>query len=96
MEYDSIADVPTFVLAIGGALGLGLVFGHVWLSRRNPVWLGGIVPAIYVIANIVFVVIDRPRAGEMIGTGLTLLALLVVWWAGEDTRQRRRGLPVTE
>lgn len=96
MEYNSIADVPTLVLALGGLIGLGAVFGHVWLSRRNPVWLGGIVPTIYLIANVAFVVVDRPRVGEMIGTGLTLVALLVVWWAGEDTRQKRRTLSVAE
>ena len=42
MTFSSIAELPTWVLAVGGLIGLCLIVGHVWLSRRNPVWLGAI------------------------------------------------------
>lgn len=91
VSYSSLAGVPTWVLVVGAAIGLGLIFGHAWLSRRNPVWLGAIGPSIYVMANIGFAVAEPPRGGEIIGGGLTLVALLIIWWAGEDARKRRRG-----
>ncbi|MFC0582051.1 hypothetical protein [Micrococcoides hystricis] len=90
MSFDSLADLPTWVLAIGGLIGLALVFLHVWLSRRPPVWLGGIIPSLYLVASIFFAIVDQPRVGELVGTGITFVALLIIWWVGEDKREALR------
>ncbi|MFT4158218.1 MAG: hypothetical protein QM630_09905 [Microbacterium sp.] len=82
---------PPGVIVMLASVGVGLIFLHMRLSRRNPVWLGLIVPVVYVSGAGVMVFLAPPSGGLIVGYGLTLVALLIVWWAGEDERKRRRG-----
>ncbi|MGO3884698.1 MAG: hypothetical protein ACTJHU_00240 [Mycetocola sp.] len=90
MNYETIADVPVWIWIIAALGGVGAICGHVWLSRRNPVWLGGIVPVLWTGVFIVGASVTGARVGEVVGSVLTLVGLLIVWWAAEDERKRRR------
>ncbi|KHK96400.1 hypothetical protein LK09_15660 [Microbacterium mangrovi] len=89
-SYDSIADLPPGVVPAGLALGVLLIALHVWLSRCNPVWLGAIVPIIVIALVTALAMEVRPTVGLIAGYVATIVALIVIWWAGEDTRRMKR------
>ncbi|WP_417555085.1 hypothetical protein [Microbacterium sp.] len=89
-NYESLADLPAGVLPTALAVGVALIALHAWLSRRNPAWLGAAVPVLYIALAVVLSVLVRPTTGMLVGHGACLLALLVIWWAGSDTRKKKR------
>ena len=88
--FESISDLPPGLLVTSLSVGAALIGLHAWRSRRNPVWLGALVPALYVVFAIVMSVSYETRPGTIAGYGITFLCLLAVWWAGEGSRQRER------
>jgi len=90
-SIDSISDIPPGVVVTALLAGVALIGLHTWLSRRNPVLLGLVVPVLY-IAIAISISVATPLTGGMIaGHVIALVGLLAIWWAGEGTRQRRRG-----
>lgn len=88
--YTSIADLPAGLLPTAFAAGVALIGLHAWLSRRNPVWLGLIVPAVYLLVMAAMAQYAAPTGGLIAGYGTCTVALLVIWWAGADEREKRR------
>lgn len=90
VDADTLADLPPGMIVTALAIGVALIGLHAWLSRRDPVWLGALVPLAYVGLAIVLAQSVTPSGGLLTGYGCCLVALLVIWWAGEDTRKAKR------
>ncbi|WP_345750660.1 hypothetical protein [Microbacterium rhizophilus] len=88
--YQSLAELPPGVLAVAAVVAAALVALHGWLSRRDPVWLGAIVPVGYLVALVALSRVIAADKALIAGYVTCFIALLVIWWAGEDARIRRR------
>ncbi|TXK19759.1 hypothetical protein [Homoserinibacter sp. GY 40078] len=86
---DVLPDAWPLLVAFAAA-GIGLIILHVWLCRRNPVWLGAIVPAAYVALAGYLASQQESATGLIVGNVLVVFLLLVVWWEGQEKRRARR------
>ena len=80
---------PWFLLA--AVVVVAVVSAHHRLSRREPVWLGAIVPTIATLGLLASIVVVEPTpdAGDLLGPVVAILLLLWTWRRGyADTRQR--------
>lgn len=84
-------SLPVWIIVSLAAAGIALIALHLWLVRRNPFWLGAIVPAIYLLIAAGVATQQPPTAGLLAGYGITFVVLLVLWWLGEESRRQRRG-----
>lgn len=91
MTYTHLLTLPPVAIVSVLALGIAFIGLHAALCRRNPVWLGAIVPVVYIAGVMSLSTAKQPTGGEVAGHVITLVALLAVWWAGEDARRHRRG-----
>ncbi|RLP76059.1 hypothetical protein D9V32_07840 [Mycetocola tolaasinivorans] len=94
-DYARLSDMPLWLLiltiGIGAILGVGGLWLHHWLSVRNPVWLGAIIPAIVVIFAITPGKPENATWGDSLGRLVLVVPLLIMWWGGERKRRIRRG-----
>lgn len=87
------------VIAVLGAACLvsGVLWLHVILSARRPLWLGAIVPVLFVIGCGLLSLGNPGEFSFGLGVGyvVTLLILLVIWFARQRRRPTTKGEPPT-
>lgn len=73
------------LLAVAAAVlvVLGL---HLVMSRRGPVWLGAVVPCLWVVAVVVMAVQDRLDPRSILVSVAGLVLLLWMWSGGRQAR----------
>ena len=87
-------DSPS-LLGIGLAIvvGVGAVVIHVCLTRRNPWWLGAIMPVAWVLGAVGIAATWGAALADLRDDVIIVGMLLFLWWVNGDARARRRRSP---
>ncbi|MBD8020643.1 hypothetical protein [Brevibacterium gallinarum] len=82
-------------LGIGLAIvvGVGAVVIHVCLTRRNPWWLGAIMPVAWVLGAAAIAATRSTALADLRDDAIIVVMLLFLWWVNGDARARRRRSP---
>ncbi|WP_433546450.1 hypothetical protein ACQPZG_16130 [Streptomyces sp. CA-294286] len=75
--------LPAVAAAVLAVLGL-----HWAMARRGPVWLGAVVPCLWIIAVVVMAVQGRLDLRSSLVTVAALVLLLWMWSGGREARRK--------
>ncbi|MFD5204684.1 hypothetical protein ACFWM7_32080 [Streptomyces sp. NPDC058375] len=75
------------LLAVAAAV-LAVLGLHLVMSRKGPVWLGALVPCLWIVVVVVRAVQDRPDLRSSLVSAAGLIMLLWMWSGGRQARKK--------